>query len=309
MKKEGYGSKEVGNVSGLRGWVLKGGLALVLAFSVNLSAHAVSKKLPPKTVEELQLRLTDEFQGHNYDKVVEIYRAYVETDASRVVSLTARILYSQSLADTGDEEEAIAVLQEVVAELSPYADVLTLEHDLANLLFLDGHPAEAKDHDRRVLLRSNRHAAMLEGVRKRLALSKGRESRKKDYATLQMLEIESALETGDVPEGAETILEDLLKQKLSVQQTERARGLQVRIHEVRTTKASQLLQEARRLYDEERKYDDVREILNQLLKDYGDVCETQSVHALLHEVEIRSGRVESRPAVTPSPSVDVPLLP
>ncbi len=262
-------------------------LCLIVSFGVSRGVFADSKTL--------QKGVAEEFERHNYQKVIEIYRGYVDQNPDLLVPLAVKVRYSQSLADTGQIDEAILALQEVLGELVPPVDPLKLQYDLANLLFLQRRYDEAKIIYQKILFQSTRNADLVAKVRERVGFMKKREGRKKDMAVLQILDIETALESGEVPDGAETILQEIQKdQKPGAPQAERVQALLTRVREMRTEKAKALLDEARRLFDEKRNFTAVREILNQLTRNYSDVAEMKSVEALAKSLLAR--RRDSVPA-------------
>jgi tetratricopeptide (TPR) repeat protein len=202
--------------------------------------------------------------------------------------LVVRVLYSESLADVGELDEAIKSLQEILSDYPPQLDYLRIQYDLANLLFLQRRYPEAKVAYQKILLHSSRTDEILTKSRERLTLMKESEGKKKDLISLQLLDIETALEAGEVPDGAETVLRKIVAQNPSTPHAERAGRLLVRVKEIRSAKAKSLLEEARRLFDEEKKYAEVREILDQIVRNYSDVSEMQSVEALQKAVNVKS---------------------
>lgn len=254
-----------------------------------LMALGKSSVPSPTTSRELQKMVQQEFQEHNYKKVIRLYEDFTEAQSDAFLPLTVRVLYSQSLADTGELEDAIQVLREILAEFTPEVDALLLQYNLANLLFMERRYQEARAAYQKALLYSSRYQEIQSKARERLNLMKDSEGRKKDTASLQLIEIETSLEAGEVPDGAEALLKQMADQKNPNFYSEQARRLLAKVKEVRTKKAGSLLDEARRLFDEERKYLEVREILEQLARDYSDVCEIQSVEVLRKEVDRKLG--------------------
>ena len=66
---------------------------------------------------ETQKQVVQEFQRHNYKKVIQIYKDLIAEDLHRPLPLVIRVLYSQSLADTGELDEAIEALQEILVRV------------------------------------------------------------------------------------------------------------------------------------------------------------------------------------------------
>lgn len=240
--------------------------------------------------KELVDSVSSEFQRHNYKKVIQLYRDFAKGHSDRFLPTVVKVLYSQSLADTGEIDEAINSLKEVLAYLPPQFDTLKLQYDLANLLFLQRRYDEARSAFQKILLQSSQVNEVLSKARERLSLMKDKESKKKDFVSLQILDIETNLDAGTVPDGAEAFLQQIAEQAPPGPQADQVRRLQERVKEVRAGKAKALLDEARRLYDQEKKYADVRDILEQIAQYYSDVSEMPSVEALLKEVNFRLGK-------------------
>lgn len=248
-----------------------------------------SPLLASEKVQDLRKEVQEEFQRHNYKKVIQLYRDFTSANPELFPSLIVKALYSQSLADTGEIDQAIDVLKEILADFPPQLDPLRLQYDLANLLFMQRQYEEARAAYQKVLLQASRNDEIRMKARDRIALMKQSEGRKKDILSLQLLEIETSLESNEVPEGAEGVLNELLAKNPEGPQADRARKLLDRIREVRIGKAAALLGEARRLFDQERKYNEVRQILEQMVKDYSDVADMQSAQLLLKEANRRLG--------------------
>lgn len=244
----------------------------------------------PSDAKELVDAVPREFQRHNYKKVIELYRQYSNANPDRYLPIIVRVLYSQSLADMGEIDEAIENLKLVLVDLPLQIDTMKLQYDLANLLFLQKRFDEARAAYQKITLQSSQVGEIVGKARERLALMKDKESKKKDFVSLQLLDIESNLEAGVVPDGADAFLRQIAEQNPTSHQADQAKRLQLRVKEVRTEKAKALLDEARRLYDQEKKYADVREILDQITRDYSDVSEMPSVEVLLKEVNLRLGK-------------------
>ena len=269
---------------------------LLLLVAIGLySGGAISSE------KELADAVSGEFQRHNYKKVIQLYRDYVEANADQSLPTAGarlavvKVFYTQSLADTGEIDEAIKSLKEVLADLSPEVDTLKLQYDLANLLFLQRRYDEARGAFQKILLQSSQVNELLSKARERLALMKDKESKKKDFVSLQFLDIETNLDAGMVPDGAEAFLQQIAEQAApGGPQSDQVQRLQERVKEVRAEKAKALLDEARRLYDKEKKYANVREILEQITQYYSDVSEMPSVEALFKQVNSRLGKGTGR---------------
>jgi tetratricopeptide (TPR) repeat protein len=244
--------------------------------------------------EALVQEVVKEFQRHNYKKVIELYRRFTADQPGRTLPLVVKVLYSQSLADTGEIDGAIDTLKDVLTDLPPEMDSMKLQYDLANLLFLQKRYDEATVAYRKLLLRGSQTSEILAKAKERLAQMRDRDAKKKDFASLEMMDLETALEAGEVPDGADALLQRIIDRNPRSSQAEEAKRLQTRIKETRTRKAQALLDEARRLFDDEKKYAEVREILEQIQRSYADVSEMPSVDALLKAVKTKLGKSQAR---------------
>ncbi|MBI3540694.1 MAG: hypothetical protein HY073_00885 [Deltaproteobacteria bacterium] len=252
-------------------------LFCLISFDVNAS--------PSK---QLQVDIKKEFQKHNYKKVIQLYRDYTEEHPDEFLAPIVRIYYSESLADTGSLDPSIDVLKDVLSDLPEETDALRLQYSLANLYFMQKHYPEATRGYQLFLLQLSHDNELASKVRDRLSLMKGREGRKKDLRSLQLLDIETSLEAGNVPDGADIFLKQIIEQNQKGSDVPRAKDLLEKIHVVRTEKAKALLDEARRIYDEEKQYAEVQEILDKITQEYADIADMKSVEALSRSVRIRS---------------------
>src|SRR5262245_45043701 len=73
------------------------------------------------------------FQGHDYKKVVRLYREFSASKPDRSVPMSVKVLYGQALADTGDLDGAIDAIRDALSDVSPEMDPIQLQYDLANL--------------------------------------------------------------------------------------------------------------------------------------------------------------------------------
>jgi tetratricopeptide (TPR) repeat protein len=265
---------------------------LSLFFLLLAVAPVFAQTAPEKTLVE---SVTREFQRHNYKQVIRLYREFAAGQPERYLPVVVKVLYSQALADTGDIDAAIDSLKIVLEDLPPEVDSLKLQYDLANLLFLQKRFEEARVIYRRLVLRAEQTADILSKAKERLASMKDLEGggRKRDFASIEMIDIETALDAGSVPDGAEAFLRDVVERHPESAQAAEARRLQGRVREVRTQRARALLDEARRLFDEEKKYGEVRDVLEQIRRSYADVSEMPSVEALLKAVQAKLGKKPS----------------
>lgn len=244
---------------------------------------------PEKTLVENVVR---EFQGHNYKRVIQLYREFAAGQPERYLPVIVKVLYSQALADTGDLDGAIDSLKAVLEDLPAEVDSLKLQYDLANLLFLQKRFEEAGAIYRRIVLRSEQAAEILSKAKARLDSMKDLEAggRKKDIASIEMMDLETALDAGSVPDGAEAFLKRIINRYPKTHQAAEARRLQARLKDMRVQKAQSLLDEARRLFDEEKKYAEVRDLLEEIRHSYADVSEMPSVEALFKAVQAKLGK-------------------
>jgi len=261
--------------------------AFFCLFLTPIPSHAADKASGVSKEAQLLTEISQEFQRHNYKKVIHLYRDFSDENPDRSPPLIAKIFYSQALADTGNLDDAIKSLKEILTDLPPQADPLRLQYDLANLFFIQRRFDEAKILYQKMLLGANQHQDLLTKAKERIAVMKDKDanSKKKDFVSLQLLDIETALEAGEVPDAAVALLQQIAEQNPTSPQAEQVRRLQNRVKEVRTERAKTLLEEARRLFDVEKKYTEVREFLDEIIEKYSDVCEMPSVEALSKEVD------------------------
>jgi tetratricopeptide (TPR) repeat protein len=269
----------------MKKWIL----ALGLLWPVALFAWGKAAKNMP--IKDFVEQVNGEFQGHNYEKVIQLYREFAAAQPESYVPLVARVLYSQSLADTGDIDGAIDSLRGALADLPAEVDPSQLRYDLANLLFLQKRYDEAKTDYQKLVLQASHNAEILSKAKERLAGMKDGDAnaKKKDYVSLQMIDLETALDAGEVPEGSGAFLAKVIKQNPNSSQAQQARQLQVKIQDVRAQKAKTLLDEARRLFDE-KKYAEAGDILSELRQSYQDVSETASMDALQKSLDGKMAR-------------------
>ncbi len=242
------------------------------------------------TTLNFEKEMKSEFQRHNYKKVMQLYKDYISVHEGNFIPLSLRVFYSQALADTGDLDGAIKILQEVLSDWPVSMSLTRLQYDLANLLFMQGKKEEARSLYQKILVQNSKLQEISTKSRERLSQMKQVESKKKGLLSLQLLDIETSLEAGEVPEGSADLLKQIQEKNPGSPQAERGKVLLVKISEIRTEKSRALLDEARRLFDEEKKYDDVRELLDQIEKEYSDVAEIKSIEALRKEVKTKSGK-------------------
>lgn len=271
-------------VSSVR-WFVTG----MILFSLFAGTAARAEESPENTLKQ---SIMEAFQVHDYKKVIRLYREFSASKPDRYVPLTVKVLYSQALADTGDLDGAIDGIKDTLSDLRPEMDPIQLQYDLGNLLFLQKRYDEARAVYQKLILQAGRNADLLAKAKDRLAYMKdqGANAKRKDIESLQMIDLETSLDAGEIPDGAEAMLNRILRRDPNSDQAREAKVLADRIKALRTSKAKVLLDEARRLFDEEKKYFEVRDILEQIQASYGDVCEKASVDALRKAVESKLGK-------------------
>lgn len=279
------------------------GVTMTIAVPASAGKAEEAASAPRTPIKDFQQEVALEFQRNNYKKVIRLYKDFTAKYPDRFVPLVVQVLYSQSLADTGEMDEAIVILKEILMEMPPQIDPVRLHYDLANLLFMQRRYSEATNAYQKILLQASRHDEILTKVRERLTLMREGEGRKKDLISLQLLDIETTLEAKEIPEGAEPLLQNVINQNSGTVQAEQAARLLGRLKEVRTEKARALLDEARRLFDE-KKYTEVREILDQIDRHYADVSEVQSVEVLQKALNFKSPRPTKKDTSPEPPSGD-----
>lgn len=259
-------------------------LFLILTLFLCLPAHA--DNLPEGSLKQ---DVADAFQSHDYKKVIRLYREFAASKPDRYLPISVKVLYSQALADTGDLDGAIDAMKDALAEVRPEMDPMQLQYDLANLLFVQKRFDEARTSYQKLLLQSARNADLLSKAKEKLALLKDRDAnaKRKDIESLDMIDLETALDAGEVPDGSSEVLNRIIRRDPKSQQALEAKALQERIKNLRTQKAKSLLDEARRLFDVEKKYVEVKDILDQIQSSYADVSEAASVDALRKAVDAK----------------------
>ena len=153
---------------------------LFILFSGVQAGAEASKVFDAK---KIQSEIAGDFQRHNYKKVVQLYKNFVE-DSIESPSLATKTLYSESLANTGEIDEAIQIIQEIIGELPAQVDPVTLKYNLANLLFIQKRYNEAVQVYRKILLQTSQYADIAAKARDRLALMRNKEGKKKDVLSL-----------------------------------------------------------------------------------------------------------------------------
>lgn len=246
----------------------------------------------PGVIAELKTAIEQDFQVNNFQGVVDKYRSFVDQNPGGHVPLVVKSLYSEALANTGQVNEAIVALREMIGEWPVHLDLVRMQYNLANLLFMEGRQEEARAAYEKMVLMTREHDDYIAKARDRLSKMKDKAGGRKDKAALELFDIEAILQAGDIPVGAEEYLQGLVAKGDSPkgkgdENTEKARDLLDKIHDLKDNKARALLNEARRLFDQERKYAEVRGLLETLLREYPDTSERRSVETLMQEVDRR----------------------
>ncbi len=194
------------------------------------------------------------------------------------------------LAGEGKLDEAIRRLTTLLAEVN--VDRIRLQYDLANLLFVQGRYREARGAYQKVLLLAEEENDLVLRSRERIAKMKERETKKKDEFALRLIDIETALDAGQLPpSGAKEFLKSVEQNPTSLYR-EKAEELMRRIHDKENELARVILNEARRLFDQDKNYLQVISLLETVQRDYPDTEEMDSVKILLEETERRLHRTQ-----------------
>ena len=207
---------------------------------------------------------------------------------------------AHDLASHGKMDEAIGKLRDLLKNAPPELDPIRIQYELANLLFLQGRYREARAAYHLVLVEAEDKGEMISRTRERIAKMKEREVKKKDEMALQLIDIETALDTGQIPpEGSKQLLKKIVKDSNSEHQAQAQQLLQ-RMSEMEDVKARELLNEARRLFDKEKNYVEVLNLLDTVQHQFPDSEEMLSVKILIEETERKLGRKKKPEAYVPS---------
>lgn len=235
----------------------------------------------------LKSGIETDFKGNNFKGVIERYRSYVKQNPEGHIPLVVQSYYSEALANVGEVDEAIEALRKMLQEFPPHLDPIRIQYQLAHLLFMENKQPEARAAYEKVVLMSKGHQELVVKANDRLAKMKAKEVGRRDKVSLELYDIESLLDAGEVPVGVEEYLNGIIAKASNDDNGDKAQDLLEKIKKVKDDKARALLNEARRLFDEERKYAEVREILEGILREFPTTNERQSVETLLQEVNRR----------------------
>lgn len=271
-------------------------LGLLMAWNCPLHAKKSGEIVAGESPEQLLVRdVSLAFQSHDFKRVIRLYREFAASKPDRYLPLIVKVLYSQALADTGETDDAIEALQSVLEQLPPAVDPLQLQYDLANLLFQQKRYDEAKSAYSRLVIQASGSSQILSQAKSRLSLLKEREGgKRKDFDSLEMIDLETALDAGEIPEGAEAYLRRIAERNGGSPQSLEAGRLQNRIKELKSQKAKTMLDEARRLFDVEKKYGEVLGLLDRIERLYPDVAEKPSLDALRSAVLSKMGKSDGQ---------------
>lgn len=263
---------------------------LLLIFLVPMAPHRALAK--SGLVVGLKSGIETDFKGNNFKGVIERYRSYVKQNPEGHIPLVVQSYYSEALANVGEVDEAIEALRKMLKEFPPHLDPIRIQYHLAHLLFMENKQPEARAAYEKVVLMSKGHHELVAKAQDRLAKMKAKEVGRRDKVALELYDIESLLEAGEVPVGVEEYLNGIIAKRNSLRSgrdgnSDKAEELLARVKQIKDDKARALLNEARRLFDEERKYAEVREILEGILREFPTTNERQSVETLLQEVNRR----------------------
>lgn len=192
------------------------------------------------------------------------------------------------LAGRGKMDEAIQKLQTLLQEL-PESAPIRLQYDLANLLFLQGRYREARAAYQKVLILSEEENEFVSRSKERIAKMKEREAKKKDEVAIQLIDIETALDAGQIPAaGSREFLKKIAEE--TSPHREVAEQLLRKLQEREDENARKILNQARRLFDVEKDYPEAMNLLESIRRDYPETEEMPSVQILLEETERRLKR-------------------
>ena len=201
---------------------------------------------------------------------------------------------AHQLAAEGKLDESIERLREILNEAPSEYYQLRLQYDLANLLFVQGRYREARAGYHRVLMMIEDQNEMVTRARERIAKMKDRESKKKDEVSIQLIDLETQVDLGQIPpEESRNFLRKIERNEQSIHQT-RARELFQRVVEMENERARELLNQARHLFDKEKNYLAVTNILETIQREFPDTTEMPSVQILVDETERRLKSLHSR---------------
>ena len=252
-------------------------LSLLLSYQISSVAFAIDERV---LMENFSKSIATEFDKHNHKKIIKLYEDFRDQNLNRVLPFRPRVMYCQALAEVGDTEGAIKNLKELVADWPVRLDIIKIQYDLANLLFMQGMKDEARDVFEKIILQSDESAQIVQKSKERLFQLKQMESKKKDVTGLQILEIQTSLEIGEISQDSISFLKKVIETEPNTRNSAKAREVLQRANELRTQRYKSLLDEARRLFDEEKKYQEAQEIIDNIERDYADILEAPSVEAL-----------------------------
>ncbi len=256
--------------------------SLLFLFSVSsvLAADTPASVAEVQSVDPFTKSVMTEFDKHNYKKLIKVYEDYKEKNPQKYIPFKTRSAYCQALAEVGDVEGAIRNLKELLEDWPVRLDIIKSQYDLANLLFMQGLKEEAKEAYEKILLQAEQSNQIVQKSRERLSQLRQLDTKKKDQTALKILEIETSLEVGETSRESVDFLNKVIVEEPNSRNAARARLVLKKTNDFRSQKGKALLDEARRLFDEEKKYQEAQDILDLIDSNYPDVVEPPSVEAL-----------------------------
>ncbi len=199
----------------------------------------------------------------------------------------SRVAELKDLASRGKMDEAIQGMLELLNEFPNGSESIQIRYDLANLLFLQGRYRDARLQYQKVMIQSDLHRQLAERAGKRIAKIDERDSKSKDLTGLKLIEIEAALDAGQMPpEGSRELMKKIREDAVSPHQEWAGRLLHREV-ELQNGRARVLLNEARQLFDSRRDYPRVQGLLEEIQRDFPDTEEMPSITILLEETKRR----------------------
>ncbi len=280
-------------------WILVLFLLVIGPGPVQARGRRAAGRMSP-LIQQFQTDLEHDFINNDYKGVIVRYRKYTQENPNFYVPLVTKAYYSEALAYTGDLDEAIEALRSMIEEVPAQFDLVRMQYNLANLLSMENRQSEARVAYQKVLLLASDQGDYVQKAKDRLNKMKEKEVGRKDKVSLELYDLETLLEAGAMPDGAEGYLKAIMENDGAAQNRDKAKALLERVRGIREQKVRAMLNEARRLYDEQKKYAAVKGLLEELLREFPETNERHSVEILLSEVKrhLPAGAAETVPAET-----------
>ncbi|MBI1908767.1 MAG: tetratricopeptide repeat protein [Deltaproteobacteria bacterium] len=261
-------------------------LIFLLVASIQLEAaesRPASGEISTPPPEEAIQKIREGYQKHDYRKVSR----YCKDLPSGRIPFYIQMICAESHAAAGETEAAIRLLQSLLREDPPGLDRLKAQYDLANLYFMQGRYAESRKVFEQVLETATEREEWVRKARQKIVQLRQKEGKSKDQITLQLLEVEERIEKGIDLYATKGVLKEILSrtERRQPQQNEQAKELLERLKDKESSLVTSELANVHRLYREEKKLAQARELLQKLLLAHPDMEERPHVEALLEEVE------------------------